>query len=401
MIKLREVSHENIRKLAISRQHLAEQERPSFLELFRNLGCVQLDPIRHVTRTHELVLWSRLGSYDVAEFEAWRWQERAIFEYWAHAASMVLTEEFPVHQFQMQLRRDPARSRWAQRMADWFAQNEEVLLPLREHVLAELATGPKLSREIAGEREKGSRWYNGRFVPRVLDYLWTRGEVMIYGRSGNQRVWSLAEDFWPAWRPQESWSQAEVTSFAIQKAVRALGVATEKQIKKHYTRGMYPELKQRLVELTATGVLQQVQVTKGGELLKGAWFVHQEDVVLLDEIERGNWNGRTTLLSPFDNLICDRDRTELLWDFYYRIEIYMPKAKRKYGYYVLPILHKDRLLGRVDAQMDRKANVLRIDNLYLEEEAVWDTAVSVPIIESIEQLAQFLGATQVMWGNMP
>lgn len=401
MPQLRTVSQQDLRKLVISRQHLDAQKRPSFLELFRDLGCVQLDPIRHVARTHELVLWSRLGNYDEAAFESFRWEERAVFEYWAHAASMVLTEEFPVHNYHMQMSRDPQRSRWAKRHQEWFAKEPDVLPPLSAQVIAELAGGPKLSREIEGEREAESRWYNGRFVPRVLDYHWTRGEAMIVGRSGNQRIWGLPEDFLPDWTPQEEWSDIEVTSYAVQKAIRALGIATEKQIKQHYTRGIYPQLKQVLANLTAEGILQKVDVTKNGESLKGEWYLHHADVTLLDEIERGNWNGRTTILSPFDNLICDRDRTELLWDFYYRIEIYVPKAKRQFGYYVLPILHNDQLIGRVDAQMDRKTEKFRIDNLYIEKNIKLTKQTSRKIQKSIEQLAQFLDANQVEWGKMP
>ena len=401
MTKYREISHENVRKLAISRQHLDAQERPSFIELFRDLGCVQLDPIRHVARTHELVLWSRLGNYDVAEFEAFRWQKRAVFEYWAHAASMVLTEEMPVHEYHMRMSRDPKSSSWARRREEWFVNNKEVLDPLSKHILSVLADGPKLSRDIEGARAQKSRWYNGRLAPRVLDYHWTRGEVMVYGRSGNQRIWSLAEDFLPDWTPREVWSPVELTTFSAQKAIRALGVATEKQIKRHYTRNVYPDLKSVLKKLTSEGILQKVVVTKQGEVLPGEWYLHQEDVQLLDEIESGNWNGRTTLLSPFDNLICDRDRTELLWDFYYRIEIYVPKAKRQFGYYVLPVLEDDKLVGRVDAQMDRKANTLRVDNLYLEDKIKATKKRSRQITKSIKQLAQFLEAKDIQWGKMP
>lgn len=283
MTELRQITHINARKLAISRQHLDAEERPSLLTLFRDLGCVQLDPIRHVEQTHKLVLWSRLGNYDAAELAALRWEKRAVFEYWAHAASMVLTEEFPVHYYRMQQCRDPERSPWARSYRDWFAQEPEVMSPLRDHVLTELtARGPLLSREIEGEREEKSRWYNGRYVPRILDYYWTRGEAMIHGRSGNQRLWGLAEDFWPENLPREEWSAQEVTAFSAQKAIRALGVATEKQIKQHYTRGVYPDLKKVLTKLVKSGVLQKVQVTKNGNTLPQDWYLHSEDVARLD-----------------------------------------------------------------------------------------------------------------------
>ena len=113
-----------------------------------------------------------------------------------------------------------------------------------------------------------------------------------------------------------------------------------------------------LAGLVAEGTIEPVQIMEKGEALKGNWYLHTADLPLLADIQAGQWRGRTVLLSPFDNLICDRDRTELLWDFYYRIEIYVPAAKREFGYYVLPILHKDRLIGRIDAKMDRKNRYL-------------------------------------------
>jgi uncharacterized protein YcaQ len=370
--------------------------------VIRDLGCVQLDPIRHVEQTHKLVLWSRLGNYDPAELAYLRWEKRALFEYWAHAASLVLTEEFPVHQHRMLLHRDLERSRWAQHYRDWFEREPAIFEPLLQHVWDELAVrGPLLSRDIDGERMEGSRWYNGRYAPRVLDYYWTRGEVMIYGRSGNQRLWGVAEKFWPEETPRDVWSEEEVTAFAAQKAIRALGVATEKQIKAHYTRGIYPKLKKVLENLEKTGVLLPVQIVKNGEALPQEWYLHREDVALLEQIERGEWNGRTTLLSPFDNLICDRERTELLWDFFYRIEIYVPKAKREYGYYVLPILHNEQLIGRVDAQMDRQQNQLLINAVYAQEDAPRDTAVAQQIGQAAGELAEFLGANRIVWGEIP
>jgi uncharacterized protein YcaQ len=129
--------------------------------------------------------------------------------------------------------------------------------------------------------------------------------------------------------------------------------------------------------------------------------MHQDDLPLLDQIEQGDWQGRTTLLSPFDNLICDRDRTELLFDFRFRIEIYVPAAKREFGYYVLPILHDDVLIGRIDMRMDRKKGVLSAQNVYAEENAPDDDGMITAVRQSIHDLAQFLSAKQVMWGNVP
>ena len=133
----------------------------------------------------------------------------------------------------------------------------------------------------------------------------------------------------------------------------------------------------------------------------GEWLIHQAQLPLLDAIESGHWQGRTTLLSPFDNLIRDRDRTELMWDFYYRIEIYVPAAKRQYGYYVLPILHDDQLIGRISPRMDWQSKQLTIEAIYLEPPVKPLVKSGKAVIKAIEELAHFLGAQQIDYGVMP
>jgi uncharacterized protein len=401
---MQQLSQQEACRLAISRQRLDNWQRPSpigpetILDLFRRLGCVQLDPIRHVERTHLLVLWSRLGLFDPADLERLRFTERAIFEYWAHAASLVLTEEWPVYGWMM--RRVAARKR----EAAWFEEHREAFVAILAEIKEQLQQGPKMSREMElmeGPRHNG-RWWSGSYVGRLLQYLWTRGEVMVYGRPvNNHRVWGLAEDFWPDCTPREQWTDEQVTRFAAQKAIRALGVATEKQIKQHYTRGRYPGLAAVLKKLLKEEIILPVTIMDEDTPLPGQWYLHREDVDLLAQIQAGDWRGRTTLLSPFDNLICDRDRTEQLFDFYYRIEIYVPKKKRQYGYYVLPILHRDQLIGRVDADMDRQANLLHMHNVYAEAGAPGDAETVQAISQAATNLAQFLGAEAVVWDALP
>jgi uncharacterized protein len=398
------LSLQDARRLAISRQRLDDWSRPSaadgaaILDLFRRLGCIQLDPIRHVERTHLLVLWSRLGLFDLAELEKLRFTDRALFEYWAHAASLVLTEEWPVHNWLM--RHEAAR----EREGPWFEEHREVFMPILDEIRRQLQTGPKLARELdLGEGPRlHSRWWSGSYVGRLLDYLWSRGEAMVYGRpENNHRLWGSGEAFWPAWTPRDRWTDEQVTRFAAQKAVRALGVATVQQIKQHYTRGDYPGLTAVLRKLVDEEILRPVTVGEDDRLLPGPYYLHRDDAPLLARIQAGDWRGRTTFLSPFDNLICDRQRTEQLFDFHFRIEIYVPRAKRQYGYYVLPILHQERLIGRIDAAMDRRERILQMNQVYAEANAPQGAATGVAIAAAADDLAQFLGADQVVWGRVP
>jgi uncharacterized protein YcaQ len=396
-----ELTTQTVRRLAISRQHLNGRSSPPLLDLIRDLGCLQLDPISVVERPHYLIPWSRLGNYDRADLDRLLWEERSLFEYWAHAASIVLTEEYPVHQWNMRHQDD---ERFEQFIHSRL--NGDVDVPaLTQHILTRLERDKAVfSREISDgidNPDPDTRWHSGRYVPRVLDHLWTKGQVMVVGRKGKQRKWGLTADFLPDWAPREEWDDDQVCHFAVQKAVRALGTATEKQIKIHYTRHRYPNLSQTIAQLVEEGILIPITVRGDDGLLPGDWVLHRDHLPLLEQIEQSDWQGRTTLLSPFDNLICDRDRTELLFDFYYRIEIYVPAAKRQFGYYVLPILHGDELIGRIDMKMDRKKGVLAAQNVYAEDDAPDDNGVVTAVRESVQDLAQFLSAKRVDWGTVP
>ena len=151
--------------------------------------------------------------------------------------------------------------------------------------------------------------------------------------------------------------------------------------------------------MPGTSTVLPVSITGEDAVWPGEWYIHAEDVPLLEQLKAGAWQPRTVLLSPFDNLIIDRDRTELMWDFFFRIEIYVPKAKRQYGYYVLPILHGERLIGRLDPKMDRKSGKLHINAIYTEADAPQDTGTAQAVAQTITELAEFLEATEIVYGE--
>src|SRR5256885_15386384 len=202
----RAISIRTARRLAITRQRLAGptpvSDRQGIMDVARDLGCLQLDPISVVARSHLLVLWSRLGIYDRGELDALLWEERRLFEYWAHAASIVLTEDYPIHSWLM--RRYP-RSVYAhgRRTAEWLDATQA----LRRHVLAELRRrGPIRARDLEDRSTRPWRsggWTNERNVTRMLDVLWTQGKVMVAGRMGLEKTYDLAEKLLPDWTPRE------------------------------------------------------------------------------------------------------------------------------------------------------------------------------------------------------
>ena len=390
------------RRLAITKQRLSGPEpaatREGIMETVRSIGCLQLDPISVVARNHLLVLWSRLGSYRVEELDALLWEERKLFEYWAHAASLVLTEEYPIQMRGMRWHHTD-QAGWEAREKEWLEKKSS----FREYVLGEIRErGPLQAKEFADTSSSSwtsTNWSDERNITGMLDRLWMRGEVMVAGRKNGQRLWDLAERVLPDWTPREALSDRNCTHIAAQKSLRMLGVATSKHIKNNYTRYRYPHLSQVMRGLEHEGVIQKVAVGDDGNILPGTWYIHRDDLPILEEIEAGDWQPRTTLLSPFDNLIAYRERTEALFDYRFRVEIYVPKHRREYGYYVMSILHGDRIIGRIDPVMDRKAKRLNINAVYAEPYAPMTTEAAQCIASSIANLATFLGARSIDYGE--
>lgn len=400
------ITQEEARRLAVQAQRLAGPRPPASvdgaMEVFQALNCIQIDPLRAVERTQLLVLWSRLGGFDPEILDKLQQEERTIFEAWAHCASYVLTEDYPLFAQHMTDEHIDGGV-WGERIRTWMEANAA----LKKHILERLdEDGPLATSEfedIAAVPWESTGWNAGRNVTRMLGFLYNGGTILSVGRKGNNKFWHLAERWLPDWVDRSEWAEADAVRRTAHKSLRALGIATAKQIKNHFIRSRYPGLKERLAELVENGTALPAQIVGAdGELWPGEWFLHHESLSALEAIRSGEWQPRTVLLSPFDNLICDRERTEQLWDFYYRIEIYVPAAKRQYGYYVLPILHGERFIGRMDSKLERKKGVYAINALYPENEADVTPETAQAIAENVGELAQWIGAKSVVLGeNIP
>ena len=322
------------RRIAIRAQAL-DGSASGVLDTVRRLGFLQIDPIATVATPQQLVLWSRLGAFDPAELERLLWQERKLFEWGAFIWPI---EDLPFVRARMRRRRN--KYKWEQRGTEFLQQNER----FRRYVLRELERrGPLLSRELEADRivpGDPSAWWGERKVTLMLELLHGRGVVAVAGRRGKQRVWDLAERWYPE---TERVPLAEAERQLAEKRRRALGVWLE----------------------------------------KGEWRAHPDAV-------DGLVPKRLTFLSPFDRLIHDRERMEALFGFHYRLEMYVPKTKREYGYYVLPILRGDRLIGRIDPILDRKSGVLRVNGIW------WEPGVRpVSLERPLRSLAAFVGADSI------
>ena len=378
-----------------------QPDKAALLSVIRQLGCLQIDPLNVVARSPLLVLFSRLGTYQTADLDSLLWEERLLFEYWAHAASIVLVEDFPLYELQMRTF-GRGNGNWAQRIQAWMAANET----FQNYIKQEMAErGPLFAKEIEDrsvEPWQSSGWTNTRNVSTMLGLMWEQGDITVTRRQGAGfgliKQWGLLDQHMPQWADHESLPEGDVVRQAAQLSLKALGVATEKQINNHFIRGGYPNLTAVLQELVQDGRIQPVTIQEDGHDWPGQWLLHSEDLPDLEHLQNGQGPSRTVLLSPFDNLIADRERTEMLFDFYYRSEIYTPKAKRQYGYYVMPILHGDRLIGRIDPKIDRKTNILHVYAVHAEEGAPGTVETGQAVAAAIHQLGLFLDAREIQYG---
>jgi uncharacterized protein len=339
----RVVTPEQARRIAV-RAQLLDGSAKSVLDTVRTLGLLQLDPIATVATPQHLVLWSRLGSaYEPAELDRLLWEERQLFEWNAYIWPI---EDLPLVRARMNARADGKYS-WQRRSTEFLKRNAGV----KRYVLRELERrGPLLSRELEDRSVWGwesGGWTGARNVTEMLDILHGRGRVAIVGRRGKQRLWDLAERWYPE---TETLPRRQADELFAKKRARALGVRFD----------------------------------------RGEWLAHPD-------VDDGEIPDRLTVLSPFDRLIYDRERTEALFGFRYRLEMYVPKAKREYGYYVLPILRGDRLVGRVDAQRDAKTRTLEVRRVFAED------AVRLPkarVERMLRELARFSGADTVVYDRL-
>ena len=379
------------RRLAVNAQRLAGPRPPAtaegLLEVARAIRCVQLDAVGIVgAPTQLLVPFSRVGPYDRALLDRLQFEDRTLFHYFAHAASLVLTEDFPIHSGSMRRYADRTDT-WGKRIHSWIAENQD----LRDQILEQIRTrGPLRSRDFPNTARtdwRSSGWTEGRSVNRMLDFLWVEGELTVAGRAGQERLWDLSERWFPEWTPRERITPEERSDRGVQHSLRALGVATARHVSQYFLRahqrGRFYDLPGSLARLTTSGAVLPVTVAGW----KGAWYLHRDSLPLLDAA----WQPRTVLLSPFDNLIADRQRTRQLFGFDYTIEIYVPPAKRKRGYYAMPILTGDRIAGTVDPRFDRASRTLVVNRVVLERGERFTEAAG----KAVADLARFVGAEKV------
>ncbi|SDT41583.1 hypothetical protein SAMN05216598_5583 [Pseudomonas asplenii] len=375
------------RRLALAAQGFQGRRSPVVVQplhvnrLIERLGVVQIDSVNALVRSHYLPLFSRLGNYaaDLLDQAAWsQGRRRTLFEYWGHEASLLPMSLYPLMRWRMAR---AARGEGIYQQMARFGREQQATI---RRVLALVEERGALGAgSLSSREEKAGPWWDWSAEKHALEWLFAAGEVTVAGRRGFERLYDLPERVIPgAVLGQPPIDEAEAQRGLLRQAALALGVATEKDLRDYY-RLDPADSRARLAELVEAGEIEVCQVQ--------GW---RQSAYCPMGIKVPRKVEASALLSPFDSLIWERSRTERLFDFRYRLEIYTPQHKRVYGYYVLPFLHGERIAARVDLRAERAQGRLAVHAVHEEEQGL-DEAGMLALATHLRQLADWLGLADI------
>jgi len=368
-----------LRRIALNQQGLLKTDsfgrgKAATLRAIEHLGYIQIDTISVVERAHHHVLWSRVSNYQ-PKFLEQLVKQRQLFEYWYHAASWL-----PMHDYRFAL------PRMASINGDrsWFESSDSKLL---NHILERVqAEGPLRARDFEDTRTGKKQWWDWKPAKRALEQLFMQGDLMVSERQGFQKVYDLTERVLPDWVDTRHPDMQEYAGYLVDTTLAAHGFATQKSM-------IYLRKGQALRD--AIGEQLQARL-EGGDLIiiklgdNSTAYANPE----LIECRAPHTSATVRILSPFDNLVIQRERGRDIFNFDYQIECYVPQPKRQYGYFCLPILYRDRLVGRIDCKANRKQQRLELKSVYVERKV--DDEFADRLQQSVESFAAFNGCREVI-----
>ncbi len=354
------------------------------LSIIKKLGYIQIDTIHIIERAHHLTLRSRISDYKCSFLSDLQSKDRRIFEYWAHAASIVPMNDYRFYLSHMEKNRHPRKGSWLQQ---WSQKHAKLIKRVYERIEKEGALSAADFKDVPG-RKRGP-WWDWKPAKTALEVLFWQGKLMVKERRNFRRIYDLTARVLPRAIDTRKPSLEEEKCFFVRRALQSLGIATKQDIN-HYIeisgnldpwiRAM--EQRNHVVPVRVSHAKNQYYMlanTKIPTIFKEQPIVH--------------------LLSPFDNAIILRKRIEELFDFSYALECYKPRAKRKYGYFSLPILNRTHFVGRIDPKADRNTNTLLINNLYFENENILKKEFPVLFASELRRFAQFNGCPHIAFAD--
>lgn len=374
------------RRVAIAAQQFLGTGGPprnarALADMVRRLGVVQIDSVNVLIRSHYLPIFSRRGAYQCGLLETAAYQQRLLFEYWGHEASFLPVELYPLFRWRMDDARQGAGT-WG-RLRRYATSHEELV----DSVLQQIRDrGPLGASELTDAGKSKGSWWGWSQGKEILEWLFWIGDVTTGRRRNFERLYELTDRVIPeAVRAAPVPSREHAQRELMLLGARAMGVGTARDLRDYY-RLPAKDAALRLGELVEEGKLLPVAV----EGWKQQGYLHHEAKVP----RQAQVANVAALLSPFDSLIWERQRTERLFDFHFRLEIYTPVHKRLHGYYVLPLLLGERIVGRVDLKSDRQGGCLQVKGGSVEG-GVAVSGVIAPLTHLLTQLAQWLGLETV------
>ena len=363
--------------LGLQKEPIKKAKKADVLSAIHNIHVLQIDTISVVARAHLHILWSRLGTYDTAWVDELH-AEGKLFEYFAHAMCYLPIEDFPLWRSIMQNR----YTGW-KHLQEWATKNTALL----EDVLNHIRKNGEVRSTDFESRGPESRWGTRKIESMAMSHLHHTGELMVARRENFHRVFDLPERVHPTWNDKDTPDYTDATAALALQAVKALGIAREEWVADYFylpKRMVYDQLK----AFAKDGSLHVLQV----EGIAKPVYLHPDNLSLYQKAQAGKLKStRTTILSPFDPLMNSRARVKELFNFDYLIECYTPVAKRVYGYFTLPILHKGSLVGRMDAKAWRKEKRLQVIKLHLEPWVTPDTDLVNGLAKALKDFAHWQG----------
>jgi uncharacterized protein YcaQ len=389
------LSRAEARRIALAAQGFA-RDRPASVGTrqlngaLARMATLQIDSVNVFARSHYMPLFSRLGAYDTALLDRLLFARRPPYvEYWAHVAAFIPAEDWGLFRFRM----DEYRAKYATKADGWAATHAEIV----DWVRAELtARGPLRPAQIEHDAAQGQRgpWWGWNDVKLALEYLWLFGEVAIAGRRGFERRYALAEQVIPPSVLASPVARPDAIRELVRRAARAYGVATASDLADYWRIRDRRAVLSAIEELTDAGELRPVLVEGWQSAARPAKAWLHREAVLPRRLDGA------AILTPFDPVVWFRDRAERLFDFEYRIEIYTPSPQRRFGYYSLPVLVGDDIVGRVDLKADRAAGTLLVQSAWWENDRPADAAERVAA--EVRLAAQWQGLDRISvsrWGD--
>ncbi|HCA7080134.1 TPA: YcaQ family DNA glycosylase [Citrobacter sedlakii] len=393
-MSLPSLSLKEARLLHLAAQGLLRKPRrrareSDILATITRMSLLQIDTINIVARSPYLVLFSRLGDYPSQWLDA-ALTRGELMEYWAHEACFLPRSDFKLIRHRMLT---PENMGWKYKAA-WMNDHAGEIEQLIQHIQH---NGPVRSADFAHPRKGTSGWWEWKPHKRHLEGLFTAGKLMVVERRNFQRVYDLTHRVMPHWADERDLlPRAQAELFMLDNSARSLGIFREQWLADYY-RLKRPDL-QRWRETRA----EQQQIIPVEVDTLGTLWLHAELLPLLEQAQAKKLSAtHSAVLSPFDPVVWDRKRAEQLFGFSYRLECYTPAPKRQFGYFVLPLLHRGQLVGRMDAKMHRKTAVLEIISLHLEKGVTSGISLQNGLKQAIDDFARWQQATRVTLGHCP